>query len=55
MPKKDTSTYNVRAVFTKNDAGQVFGPFSSLSVAEQCVLVLAGRSDIIKATIEKVE
>jgi len=47
-------TFNVRAFYTEVDAGHVFGSFKSREAAEKCVLVLAGREDVVKAVIEPV-
>ncbi len=47
-------TYNVRAHYNETDAGQLFGPFGSRERAEECLLVVAARPDVIKAEIETV-
>ncbi len=44
--------FNVRAFYTETDAGHIFGTFTSREKAENCLLVLAARSDVIKATVE---
>lgn len=47
-------SFNVRAHYNETDAGHLYGTFSSKEAAEKCVLVLAGRADVVKATIEEV-
>lgn len=47
-------TFVVRAFYTENDQGHLFGPFSTKENAEQCAIVLAARSGVIKATVEVV-
>ena len=49
-----TEQYRVRAVYDARDSGYVFGPFDSRDEAEQCVIVLAGRDDVLSAQIEEV-
>lgn len=44
--------FNVRAFYNETDAGHLFGVFSSRESAEKCLLILAARSDVIRATIE---
>jgi len=53
----ETSTpgqFNVLAHYTETDAGFAFGVFTSRERAEACLLVLAGRADVVLATIEEV-
>lgn len=45
-------TFNVRVWYDENTAGHLIGPFSCKERAEQCLLVLAGRAGVIKATVE---
>lgn len=47
-------TFNVRAHYNETDAGHLFEAFTTRERAEQCLLVLAGRADVIKAKIESV-
>lgn len=51
-PAVTAGSFQVRIHFTELDAGFVFGTFSTRERAEQCLLVVAGRSDVKKATIE---
>jgi hypothetical protein len=54
---EQTSTpgnFNVRAHYNETDAGHLFEGFTNRERAEQCLLVLAGRSDVVKAKIEPV-
>jgi hypothetical protein len=51
MPKPQ---YNVRAVYDVRADGPLYGPFADREEAEQCVIVLAGRVDVISATIEPI-
>lgn len=45
--------FAVRAFYTETDAGHVFGVFTTRERAEQCLLVLAARPGVVKATIEE--
>lgn len=46
-------SYNVRAKYVgQQDAGHLYGVFSTRQQAEACVLALAGRDDVQSATIE---
>lgn len=45
-------TFNVRAHYSEVDAGHVYGPFASREAAERCVLTLAARAGVVKATVE---
>lgn len=45
--------FHVRAFYTETTAGHLFGPFGTREAAEACANVLAGRSDVVKATIEE--
>lgn len=45
-------TFQVRAFYTETDEGHLFGPFSTKERAESCLLVLAGRTAVIKAQLE---
>lgn len=48
-------TYQVRAFYeAQQDSGHTFGPFSTKEKAEQCALVLAGRSDVESVTVEAI-
>lgn len=54
---EQTSTpgnFNVRAHYNEVDDGHLFEGFTTRERAEQCVLVLAGRADVIKAKVETV-
>lgn len=48
-------TFNVRAHYNEADNGHLFGPFSTREKAEACALTLAGRGNVIKATVEEVQ
>lgn len=56
MPK---ATYIVRACYVGipvfEELADVYGPFSDEEMAEQCVIALAGRSDVRSATIHEQE
>jgi len=52
MPNAKQKTYVVRVMFDARDAGNEFGPFSDIETAEQCLIVLSGRADVIAATLE---
>lgn len=46
-------SFNVRAKYDgQQDAGHLYGTFSTRQQAEACVLALAGRDDVQSATIE---
>ena len=47
--------FTVVAQSDVRDSGTTFGPFGDRGAAEQCVIVLAGRSDIKSATIQEDE
>lgn len=47
-------TFSVRVHYTEVDAGHLFGTFTSREAAEKCLLILAGRADVVFATIEGV-
>ncbi len=53
-PNRDKQ-FTVRAWYTEADDGETFGPFNRRDGAEACVLVLAARPDVIRATIETEE
>lgn len=44
-------SYSVKAHYTDVDAGSAFGPFSTREQAEQCLLVVAARTDVKKAEL----
>jgi hypothetical protein len=47
-------TYHVRAFYVgQQDSGHLFGPYGTRQAAEQCALVLSGRANVEKATIEE--
>jgi hypothetical protein len=47
--------YRVRAIYDERAKGSTFGDFDSHAEAEQCVIALAGRADVLSAAIEEVE
>jgi hypothetical protein len=47
--------YRVRAACDERTKGNTFGDFDSHAEAEQCVIALAGRADVLSAIIEEVE
>lgn len=49
-----TGVFNVRAFYTETDNGHIFGTFTTRERAEECVLVLAARSNVVKAQVEVV-
>ena len=54
-----TEQYHVRAVYDargdgQTSGGQVYGNIQDRNTAEACVLALAGRPDVLSATIEEV-
>lgn len=46
--------YNVRAFYDEVSAGHLFGPFGTREQAEECALVLAGRTGVVRAVVEEV-
>ena len=54
MAKDSSPAYEVEAQSDIRSGGTKFGPFATLENAEDCVLVLAGRSDIKSATIKEI-
>lgn len=53
-PPSTPGQFNVRAFYTENDAGHLFGVFTTRERAEECVNTLAARPGVINATIEEV-
>ena len=55
-PAATPGNFNVRAYYTDNDAGHLFGPFSCHQEAERCLLALAGHAaqagGVLRAVIE---
>jgi hypothetical protein len=48
-------TYQVRAFYeSQQDSGHTYGPFSTKEKAEECALVLAGRTDVESVTVEAI-
>lgn len=45
-------SFAVRVHYSEVDAGFLFGPFASREVAEKCLLVVSGRTDVKKAELE---
>ena len=51
----DSGLFRVRVIYDVRDAGHTFGTFDQRDDAEDCVLVLAARADVLSAQIEEVE
>jgi len=57
MNENQKPGYNVRAWYDSpgsRDGGQMFGKFNNRKYAEECLLVLAGRGDVVSAQIEEI-
>jgi hypothetical protein len=47
--------YIVRVWYDARENGRTYGPFDKRQDAEECVKVLAGRSDVLSALVEEGE
>ena len=55
MKEDKDKLFNVRIVQDARAPGLTFGPFLDRSSAEDCVITLAGRNNILSAIIEESE
>ena len=49
------ATYQVKAQYDTRAGGELFGSFSKRDEAEECLIVLAGRLDVVSAQIMEVD